>query len=355
MKRKTKIILTASAVFLLLLLLAIPKLSSSGTADNQRRGSNTNSSLSIKAHILQKETLDNRVLTNGSILANEEVQLMGEVAGKIVKIYFKEGSIVKKGEPLIKINDAELQAQLSREKYRLKLLEDREFRQRRLLEKEAISQEDYDNSLNEVNVSKAEVELINAQIAKTEINAPFNGVIGLKYVSEGSYVTPQTVIASLQNITPIKIDFSIPEKYATSVKINDNVKFKITGDDTAYIGKVYAIEPKIDPVSRTLKIRAIHDNVGNRIFPGSFAEVELVLEKIDGAILIPTHALVPELKGQKVFLYKGGKVLAQNVETGIRTEERVQITSGLKDGDTLITSGILQLRPGMPVDISEYN
>jgi membrane fusion protein (multidrug efflux system) len=354
MKKNKKTILIAAAIILILILLMIPKLSSSGPPGGGAN-LNRNAALSVKAHILKKEVLDNKVLTNGSILANEEVQLMSEVAGKIIKIHFREGSFVKKGDLLVKINDAELQAQLERDKYRLRLLEDKEYRQKRLLEKEAISQEDYDVALNELNVSKAEVELIDAQIAKTELRAPFDGIIGLKYVSEGSYVTTQTVIASLQNITPVKIDFSIPEKYAALVKVNDNVKFKITGDDESYTGKVYAIEPKIDPVSRTLKIRAIYHNIGSGIFPGSFADVELVLEKIDNAILIPTHALIPELKGQKVFLFKQGKAVPQNVETGIRTEDRVQITTGLSENDTLITSGILQLRPGMPVSISEFN
>jgi membrane fusion protein (multidrug efflux system) len=353
MKKNMKKLLIALAIVIVIALLAIPKFSSSGSDGKRNLGPEQNAPLRVVVHVLKEESLENKVLTSGSIIANEEVQLMSESAGKIVKIFFNEGSVLKEGDMLVKINDSELQAQLTREKYRLKLLQDNEFRQRKLLEKEAISQADYDVSLNELNVSKAETELINAQIAKTEIRAPFNGVIGLKYVSEGSYVTPSTVIASFQNINPIKIDFSIPEKYAPSVKKGDNVKFKVTGDDKTYIGKIYAIEPKIDPLSRTLKIRGIYNNTGNNIFPGSFADVELVLKEIEDAIMIPTHALVPELKGQKVFLYKNGRAFPQSVETGIRKEETVQITSGLRSKDTLITSGILQLRPGMPVTVAE--
>ncbi len=154
-------------------------------------------------------------------MANEEVDLKSEVSGKIVEILFKEGSRVNKGDLLVKINDAELQAQLMREKYTLELLKDKEYRQKKLFEKEAISQEEYDDALNQFNVSKAEVDLVKAQIDKTEIKAPFNGIVGLKNVSEGSYITPSAIIASLQNINPIKIDFSIPEKYSGSVKIGD--------------------------------------------------------------------------------------------------------------------------------------
>lgn len=352
MKRNMKKILIALAIVIVIALFAIPKFSSSGPDGKRNPAARQNAPLRVNIHVLDEESLDNKVFTNGSILANEEVQLMSEVPGKIVEIFFKEGSVVKEGDMLVKINDSELQAQLRREKYRFKLLEDNEFRQRKLLEKEAISQADYDASLNQLNVSKAETQLIDAQIAKTEIRAPFNGIIGLKYVSEGSYVTPSKVIASLQNINPVKIDFSIPEKYAASVKRGDNINFKVTGDERVYTGKIYAIEPKIDPVSRTLKIRGIYNNTGNNIFPGSFADVELVLKEIDDAIMIPTHALIPELKGQKVFLYKNGKAVPQSVKTGIRTEERVQVTSGLKSKDTLITTGILQLRPNMPVIIA---
>ena len=242
-----------------------------------------------------------------------------------------------------------------REKYQFELLKDKEYRQKKLFEKEAISQEEYDDALNQLNVSKAEVDLIKAQIDKTEIRAPFNGIVGLKNVSEGSYITPSTVIASLQNINPIKIDFSIPEKYSGSVRVGDQINFKVVGDEENYNAKVYAIEPKIDPVTRTLKIRAIYSNQAGRILPGSFADVKLILDKIDNALLVPTQAIVPELKGQKVYIYRSGKVAQQNVEMGIRTDEYVQITSGLNPNDTLIISGILQIKPGSDVSISEFN
>ncbi|HEX9739150.1 MAG TPA: efflux RND transporter periplasmic adaptor subunit [Ignavibacteriaceae bacterium] len=353
MKNKLKLVIIIMVIVVVAVLIALPKLTSS---DNQTGvQQNMNASLPVKAHIIKAETLANNVITSGSILANEEVELKSEESGKITNIYFREGSNVKKGDLLVKINDAELQAQHDKAKFNLKLLEDREYRQRVLLEREAISQEDYDVSLNEFNVVKAEIELVKAQIDKTEIRAPFDGVIGLKNVSEGSFVNTSTIIATLQNINPVKIDFSIPEKYAGNVKAGDPVNFKIVGRVEIYTGKVYAIEPKIDPLTRTLKIRALYSNPSKDIVPGSFADIELVLNKIDDALMVPTHSIVPELKGQKVFLYKNGHAVPQNVEIGIRTDQRVQITKGLNESDTLITSGILQIRPGMPVVISEYN
>jgi membrane fusion protein, multidrug efflux system len=353
MKNRTKIIVIITVVIVVAVLIALPKLGSAGNGAPVQR--NMNSPVPVNAHIIKGEKLSNNVITSGSVLANEEVELKSEESGKITNIYFREGGNVKKGDLLVKINDAELQAQLEKAKFNLKLLEDREYRQRVLLEREAISQEDYDVSLNELNVVKAEMELIKAQIEKTEIRAPFDGVIGLKSVSEGSFVNTSTIIATLQNINPIKIDFSIPEKYAGLVKVGDLMNFKIVGTDETYTGKVYAIEPKIDPLTRTLKMRAVYSNPSRNILPGSFADVELVLREINDALMVPTHSIVPELKGQKVFLYKNGQAVPQNIEIGIRTDQRVQVVNGLSENDTLITSGILQIRPGMPVEISEYN
>jgi len=352
MKNKFKIIIIITVILLVAVLLALPKIGSSGKDSNNQ--SDVSKKLSVKAHVIKAERLSNNVIISGTILANEEVELKNEVPGKITNILFKEGSNVKKGDLLVKINDAELRAQLDRAKYNLKLLEDREYRQRVLLEREAISQEDYDVSLNELNVVKADIDLVKAQIDKTEIKAPFDGVIGLKNVSEGSFVNTTTVIATLQNINPLKIDFSIPEKYSGMVKVGDPVKFKIVGTDKVYTGKVYAIEPKIDPLTRTLKMRALYSNPARNILPGSFADVELVLNEIDDALMVPTHSIVPELKGQKVFLFKNGNAVPRNVEIGIRTDTTVQVTKGLSENDTLITSGILQIRPGMPVVISEF-
>ena len=352
MKKGLKTILISVAVLIVLILLAIPKLKSSEN-EKGNTGPGSAGSLPVNGHITKYEVLDNKILTTGTVLANEEVELKSEVDGKITRILFKEGSYVNAGDLLVKINDADLQAQLQSAKSRLELQKDTEYRQKQLLEKEAISQEDYDLSANQLQVNLAEVELIKAQIAKTEIRAPFSGIIGLKNVSEGSFVNSATVIASLQNINPIKIDFSIPERYSSMVNVGDVINFTISGNSKKYVGKVYAIEPKIDPVTRTLQLRALCSNTGREILPGSFANVELVLKKIENAILIPSEALIPNIKGQSLFIYHNGQAILHQVETGIRTDQNVQITSGISEGDTIITSGMLQLKPNAPVKILE--
>jgi membrane fusion protein (multidrug efflux system) len=281
------------------------------------------------------------------------VELRSEMTGKVTGIYFKEGSRVKKGDLLVKINDADLQAQQQKLEFQKELAEEREFRQRRQLETDLTSQEQYDIALNALNAVKADIEVVQAQIAKTEIRAPFDGQIGLKYISEGSYLSPSVRVANLLNIHPIKVEFSIPEKYAGEVQVGDNISFTIQGSEHTYVGEIYAVEPKIDPVTRTLLVRALSPNPRRTLYPGSFADVQLIIERIPDALLIPTEAVIPELNGKKVFLYQQGKAFSAAVETGTRTPEEIQITNGIAAGDTVITSGILQLRQAMPVEISE--
>ncbi|GIK21630.1 MAG: efflux RND transporter periplasmic adaptor subunit [Ignavibacterium sp.] len=355
MKNNLKKIIISAVILVLLLIILLPKLLSSSSVKNSNlAGNKLDQIISVKAYIIKPETVDNKVLTTGTILANEEVELKSEVAGKITKILFNEGSYVNKGDLLVKINDADLQAQLRRAESKVKLAEEKEFRQRQLRDGNLISQEEYDNTVSELNVNKADYDLIKAQIDKTEIRAPFSGTIGLRSVSEGSYLTTATVIATFQNLNIIKVDFSIPEKYSTSVKKGDELDFRISGSATVFKAKIYAIEPKIDPGTRTLKIRAICNSNYSELIPGAFANVELSLKKINDAILVPSVAIVPELKGQKVYLYKNGVVAQQNVEIGIREETSIQIISGLNAGDTVITSGILQIKPMSKVTISEF-
>ncbi|MBK9098741.1 MAG: efflux RND transporter periplasmic adaptor subunit [bacterium] len=355
MNKKIKTIAISAVILILLLIIFLPKIISSESSSPTMQGGNMNMQIPVTAHIVAYEKLSNIVYTTGTILANEEVELRSETSGKIVSILFKEGAYVKQGDLLVKINDAELQAQLRKAESKVKLVEDREARQRQLAQNQMISQEDYESTLNDLQASKAEYDLIKAQIDKTEIRAPFNGVIGLREVSEGSFVTTSTVIARLQNLSNLKVDFSIPQKYASQVKIGDELGFKLSGNDFLYKAKIYATEPKIDPSTRTLRLRAICTTNYKDLFPGAFANVELNLKENDEAIIIPSVSVVPELKGQLVYLYKSGIATPQKVDIGLREDKSVQITSGLTEGDTVITSGILQIRPGAPVKVTEFN
>lgn len=335
--------------------LAIPKLMSPSGSSNAApaRAAGRGGAVNVKAYIVQPSTLDDRILVTGTISPNEQVDLQSEVPGKITRILFKEGSSVNKGALLVKFNDADLQAQLQRAIYRKDLAAAKEYRQRMLREKDAVSQAEYDIALNELNTTSADISLIKAQIAKTEIRAPFSGVIGLRYVSEGSYVSTSNRIASLHSVNPVKIDFSVPEKYYSLVRRGSQISFRVQGSENEYVGTVYAVEPRIDQTTRTLQVRALCQNSGGAVFPGAFAEIELVLTSDEGAIMVPTEALIPELDGASVFVASGGKAEPRKVEVGARTEKSVQILSGLTQGDTVITTGILQMRPGSSLKVTE--
>lgn len=355
MNKRIKSLIISAVIIIVLFILFLPKFISSGNDQTANMSvARINTTIPVKAHIVVPERLSNVVLSTGSIMANEEVELRSETSGKIISINFAEGTFVNEGDLLVKINDADLQAQLRRAESKVKVAEEKEFRQRTLLERNLISQEEYDNTFNELNASRADYDLIKAQIDKTEIRAPFSGIVGLRSVSEGSFVNTNTVIARLQNLSSLKIDFSIPERYSSMVFVGDELEFRVSGNKNFYTARVYAVEPRIDPSTRTLQIRA-RCSYHKDLIPGAFANIQLKLKEMNDAILVPSVSIVPELKGQRVYLYKDGTVVPQNVEIGIREETRVQIMSGLNIGDTVITSGILQIRPGAQVTISEFN
>ncbi len=305
----------------------------------------------VDAIIVRAQPLEETIHATGSVLANEEVELRSEISGRITGILFSEGRSVKRGELLVKLNDADLVAQLDKLEARKKVAESQESRQRQLREQDLQSQEVYDAALNELQAVKADIEQVRALLAKTEIRAPFDGQIGLRYVSVGSYISPTSRVASLQNLNALKIDFSIPEKYASRIRSGQTVRFTVPGGERPYEARIFAVEPKIDPTTRTLPIRAVTTDHDSRLFPGAFADIVLTMKQTEGAILIPTAAVVPELKGQRVWRVRGGKAESVPITIGVRTESLVQVTSGLSAGDTLVVTGILQLRPGSNLDV----
>ncbi len=347
--KKSRII-SLIVLFALILLLFLPKMFSA--KKTATASGSTPALLSVDAVVLKPRTIANKVYTTGTLIASEEVDLLSEITGKVSKIFFQEGANVSRNQLLLKLNDDELQAQKKRTESQLRLAELREARQRQLLAEKAASQEEYDIALNELNTLKAQLEVLKAQLDRAEIRAPFSGKVGLRYVSEGSYVSPSTRITTLQSSTPIKLDFSIPEKYASQVRVNDKVLFRVQNSPKVFEATVYAIEPRIDLNTRTLQLRAIYPNKNGELIAGSFADVELILQEIKDALMLPSEALVPELKGQKVFAIRGGKVAEQPVEIGLRTDKEVQIVSGLNAGDTVLTTGLLQARSGMSVELN---
>ena len=309
----------------------------------------------VNGIVVKAESFANNLSVSGSVEANEQVQLRSEIPGLITGIYFKEGSFVKRGQLLVKINDRELQAQLSQALTKQKLAAQSEYRAKMLLQKEAISKEEYDVALADLSSLKSQTQVIRAQLSKTRITAPFSGKIGLRNVSTGEYLTPTTTIANLVSINPVKIMFSVPEKYAGQINLNSKLDFSVAGSTRTYSANIYAIEPSIDMNTRTLQIKARADNPSGQILPGSFAKIDLPLSNVKDALLIPSEAIIPVLKGKKVFISSHGKAKEVMVETGQRTDKSVLITSGLTVGDTVLTTGMMSLKPEMSVIINIVN
>jgi len=309
--------------------------------------------LPVETVSIEPALLEEKIMVNGSIRADEEAELRGELSGKVIKINFIEGKMVEEGEVLLKINDSELQAEKTKLNYEIELAEETEVRQKELLKQGVTSQDIYDQTLNRLNTLLAQREFVEAKLSKTVVRAPFTGIVGLKYISEGAYLTPNSRIASIQKINPVKIDFSVPEKYASLVRTGSPIHYTIEGKDSTYKGEVYAVEPRIDTRTRTLPIRAISSNLEGDIIPGSFAKVTLVIQEIENALLVPSQAIIPGLSGSIVYVLRDNKAHAVSIKTGLRTNNAVQAVSGLKAGDQVIYTGILQLRDGLEVRVIE--
>ncbi len=311
--------------------------------------------LPAKAVLLKGEALINRVQVTGTVLPNEEVALSSEIGGMITQINFLEGQAVGKGALIAKINDSELLAQKERLEAQVKLYENREFRQKKLLEKGGVSQDEYEGVLAELNSLRAQVKEANAKLRKTNIIAPFSGVAGLREISLGSYVNPGTEIVRLVNLSILKIEFSVPEKYTSTLRSGQTIRVNNSSADEEYEGKIYAIEPKIDLETRTITARARIQNPNGRLKPGAFVTINILLDTYENALQIPSIALIQELEGKKVFVYQNGKAQAKQVKTGLRTEDKIQITEGLSLGDTVITTNLLNIRPNMDIELQEIN
>ena len=302
----------------------------------------------VKTIVLQTGSSSQNVYSSGTLSPNEEVELRCELSGKITNLYIKEGSFVSKGQLIAKIKDDDIKAQLKKVSLEADLAKQTEARQKKLLDIEAISKEEYDIASNKVSTLNADSELLKIQLARTEIRAPFSGRIGLKNISVGAYVTPSNVIATLVQTNPLKVDFSLPEKYLTKIHVGQNVSFQIDGSNEEFSAKILALDPQIDPNLRTVNVRAVTSNNNNKLLPGMFVKVSLNLGS-DASIMIPSETIIPVLEGKKVYLKKNGVVTEKIIETGLRNEANVQVLSGLQAGDSLITSSLMTLKAGAPV------
>ena len=307
--------------------------------------------LAVDVIVAQPQPFSYDIDASGTVSAKEFVELRPEVGGRIVKLNINEGSKVAEGDLLVKLNDDELQAQLRKTKSQLEIAERNLGRLKTLKEAEGLNQQEYDIAENQVNNLQADMDYTKAQIRKTEIRAPFSGMIGLRNVSLGAYVNNLTLLATLQQTNELKIDFLLPESQSTLVHKGMRVNVKSNNQTKPIEATVAAIEPQVNTGTRNIKVRALLSQSSSQLIPGSFVHVSIPSAAENKAIIVPTNCVIPETRNKKVAVIKGGKILFTVVTTGYRTADKVEILSGLNPGDTIAVSGILFLKPDAPVKI----
>jgi membrane fusion protein (multidrug efflux system) len=306
----------------------------------------------VDAYIVAAATINNDIEVPGSLAPFEETNIQPEVSGKITGIYFKEGAMVSKGSLLVKLYDADLQAQLKKLQVQLAISKKTEERQAELLKINGISQQDYDLSLLSVKNLQADIDILQTNIGKTSLVAPFSGKTGFRNVSIGAYINPQTIVTTIREVNQLKLQFTVPERYSSKMATGGAVHFKIDGSNDMFPATILATENDIAEDTRSMKVKAIVNSRNAALFAGAFAKVQLSLGKNQAALMIPTQAIIPQARGKKVMAYRSGLASLEAVTTGVRDTAMIEITSGLKEGDTVLISGLLSTKPKAKVQLN---
>jgi membrane fusion protein (multidrug efflux system) len=317
----------------------------------QKHGSET-AALSVEGFLVSSSVLNSSIEIAGSLLPYEETEIHPEVNGKVVMLSIQEGAVVRRGTLLARLFDGDLQAQLQKLSVQLKIARKTQERQDELLKIGGISQQDYDLSLLNVSTIKADMQILQASIDKTIIRAPFDGKLGLKNISIGAYITPTTVLTTIRQVNKLKLEFSVPEKYTPKVAVGNVISFSTEASPRTYTAKIKATESGITQDNRSLVVHAIVENTDKNITAGSFAKVIFDMGNNNNAIMVPTQAIIPQARDKKVIVYRNGIANFNTVVTGTRDSARVEILSGLKVGDTIITTGLLQIKPDSKINLS---
>lgn len=309
--------------------------------------------MTVVGYIVKTGAVSEPLQLPGTLLPMEETEIHTEVNGRVVSHAINEGAYVTQGALLVKLFDGDLQAQLKKLQVQLQIAEKTEERNKELLKISGISQQDYDLSFLQVSNIKADIDLLKTNIAKTEIRAPFSGRIGFRNISTGAYITPATVITNIRQVNQMKLQFSVPEKYTSKISNGQTISFSVEGSTKKYLAKVYASEATVSETSRGMNVRCIVQQSDASLVSGSFAKVDMDFAKNSSAILVPSQAILPQARGKKLILYRDGVAKFVDVQTGIRDSANVEIISGVVPGDTIITTGLLGLKPEAKVKLSK--
>lgn len=306
----------------------------------------------VEGFIVKPTSLSENVTAAGTLVPAEETELHPEASGRVVRINLPEGRTVRRGELLLKVFDEDLRTQLAKLETQIKQAEITEQRLGDLLKVKGVSQQEYDLAALQVQTLKSELELLRINIGKTELRAPYDGVIGLRRISPGAYVTPASAVATIRAVGALKLDFAVPEKYGAQLRRGQTVSFTVEGNAATFTATVQATEQSISTDTRNLQVRALVDKKTG-LLPGAFAEVQLALGQKTDALMIPSQAVIPQARDKKVIVNRGGKAHFTSVKTGVRQAGLIEVTEGLQAGDTIATTGILFLRPDAPLQFSK--
>ncbi len=306
--------------------------------------------LPVKAAHAKREKVSAKIEAVGDLLAGESIVLRPEIVGRIAAIRFEEGHKTKTGDVLVELNAEEQRSAYGQSQASLKLEEETFKRIRDVRAKNLVSQQQYDESLARLQNAEALLERDRVRLARTQLFAPFDGILGLRQVSVGDYVSPGQALVNLESVEPIKLDFKLAEKYAAKVakgmKLDVNVE---AWPGRVFRGEVQAVDPRLDEPTRTVKVRARLPNPDLALKPGMFARIILDLGQSREALFVPEQAVQAKGSASMVFRVVDGKALLSPVKTGERHPGFVEITEGLKEGDWIVIDGQIKLRDGMPV------
>ena len=349
-----KMLLASTLLLVLALAFGIPKMlpaKKAGAADTTAAAL-PSSAVLVDAAVVHPTAVADQLQATGTIQANQEVQLVSEVARKVTAVYAHEGTTVARGALLFTLDDADLLARRHKLKLQEKLALLDDGRMRGLLRTESVTQQEYDQVSTNLQVLQADIEAVEVDLAKTRIRAPFAGKVGLNKVDVGAYVTPSTVLTSLEDVSQVEVSFTVPERYAAVVQPGQTIQFTTENDTAPQAGRIIATEPRTDVSTRSLLVKALSANTKRQLVPGMSAKINLLLHAATQALVVPTQALIPTAKGYSLYAIKGGKADYRDVTTGARSSGTVQVLTGLQTGDTVATTNLLRLAAGVPVHVA---
>jgi membrane fusion protein (multidrug efflux system) len=321
-----------------------------GDVKSAAAGGDKPKGLPVKAVQVTMGEMLQEVTAVGSLIADESIMIRPEIDGRLVGIHFEEGQTVAKGSRLVTLDPAELQAQLAQAQAQARTELQRYERAKELMAQEFVSREAVDLARNNLDRAEAQRREAEARLSKTDIRAPFAGTVGLRSVSPGAYVKKGDDIARLENIGAIKVDFRVPEGYASKLRPGQEIAVRLDAfPGESFTGRIFAVEPVVDERTRTIVLRGRIRNDGLKLKPGMFVRVVLVTEKRQNAITVPEQAIWPIGQDNFVYVVQDGKAVQTKIAITSRRPGNVEIGSGLSAGDIVITEGQMKIRDGAPV------